>query len=344
MPSMPGTISDVARRAGVSEATVSRVINGNYPVAAATRDRVMAAVHDLGYVTNALARALTTSTTGTVGVILHDVADPYFAEIVHGINEVAEATGRLVVLGSSRRDPGREIAYIEMLRGQRVDAVILAGGYVENDEFLLALEEQARALRAQGSRLVLCGRYPIRADSVVPTNAEGAFELTTHLLAAGHRRIAHLTGPERLSTSRDRLDGYRGALAAFGLAFDADLVVNGDFSRDGGYTACRLLLEGRPPFTAVFAANDLMAAGALTALREAGRRVPEDVSLVGFDDLPLSRDLNPALTTMAVPMREMGRRSMELALAEPSADIELVSLPTALVRRASVTAPAGSRG
>jgi LacI family transcriptional regulator len=331
---MTATISDVASRAGVSVATVSRVLNGNYPVAEPTKARVLTAVRDLGYVANAHARALIKSTSGTVGVILHDVSDPYFAEIVRGIQEVADESGRLVVLCSSMRDPEREITYLEMLRAQRVDAIIITSGYVEDDEFLLALHEQARGLRAQGGRLVFCGAYPVRAPAVVPDNAGGAFRITTHLLEAGHRRIAHLAGPPNFSTTDDRLRGYQGALAAFGLPRVPELVVAGDFSRDGAYESCLRLIDSRVAFSAIFAANDIMAIGAIAALRERGLDVPGDISLVGFDDIPISRDLTPPLTTVAVPMAEMGRRAMELAL-EPETDVH-VHLATQVVVRDSV--------
>jgi LacI family transcriptional regulator len=335
MGHMTSTISDVANRAGVSVATVSRVLNGNYPVAEPTRARVMVAVHDLGYIANAHARALIKSTSGTVGVILHDVSDPYFAEIVRGIQEVADRHGKLVVLCSSLRDPSREITYIELLRAQRVDAIILTSGYVEDDEFLAALHEQARGLRAQGGRLVLCGQYPVRAPAVIPDNAGGAFRITSHLLQLGHRRIAHLTGPPSFSTTDDRLRGYEGALASFGLTPDPDLVAAGDFSRDGAYASCLTLLNRGIAFSAMFAANDIMAIGALAAFRERGIEVPRDISLVGFDDIPISRDLTPPLTTVAVPMAEIGRRAMLLTL-EPSPISEApVRIPTEIVVRQS---------
>lgn len=332
------TISDVASRAGVSVATVSRVINGNYPVAEPTRARVMVAVRDLGYIANAHARALIKSTSGTVGVILHDVSDPYFAEIVRGIQEVADQNGKLVVLCSSLRDPAREITYIELLRAQRVDAVILTSGYVEDDEFLAALHEQARGLRAQGSRLVLCGPYPVRAPAVIPDNAGGAFRITSHLLQLGHRRIAHLTGPPAFSTTEDRLRGYQGALASFGVEPDPDLIVAGDFSRDGAYESCRRLLDLNTKFSAMFAANDIMAIGAIAALRERGLEVPRDISLVGFDDIPISRDLTPPLTTVAVPMAEIGRQAMQLTLAPPPVPDIPIRIPTEIVVRQSTRA------
>jgi LacI family transcriptional regulator len=332
------TMSDVAKRANVSLATVSRVINGNYPVAGPTRERVLLAVRDLGYVFNAHARALTTATTGVVGVIVHDPSDPYFGEIIRGVQEIADEHGRFVVLCNSMRDPAREISSIEMLRSQRVDAVILAGGYIEDDDYLLLLAEQARGLRAQGARLALCGQvpmHPVRADAVVPQNAHGAHAITTELLRMGHRRIAHLEGPPRFSTTRERRRGYEGALEAFGVEVDPALVLSGDFTRDGGLRACSELLDSGAEFTAIFAANDMAAVGALAALREHGLSVPGDVSLVGYDDIPFSRDVTPALTTVRVPMVELGRQAMRLALAPAEDEERVLRLPTEPVVRGS---------
>lgn len=334
---MTANIVDVARRAGVSTASVSRVLNGNYPVSEDVRRRVLEAVRDLGYVGNAHARALLKSTSGTVGVILHDVSDPYFAEIVRGVQEVAGLEDRLVVICNSLREPGREITYIEMLRAHRVDAVIMAGGHIMDDEYVMALREQALQLRAQGSRLVLCGRHPVRADAVVPDNTVGAARLVRHLLAAGHRRIAHISGPPELSTTRDRLEGYLGALASYGLDADPALIVPGEFSRDGGYDGVGCLLDSGAEFTAVFAANDLTAVGAIARLHERGLRVPEDISVAGFDDVPVAGDVTPPLTTVRVPMVEMGRQSMRLALRDPAAPYEVVRLETELVVRKSVS-------
>lgn len=333
---MPVTINDVARRAGVSQATVSRVLNANYPVAETTHARVVEAIRELGYIANAHARALITTTTGTIGVIIHDISDPYFGEVVRGMQEVADVSGHLLLICSTLRDPSREITHIEMLRGQRVDAVILVGGSAEDDGFLLALEAQARGLRAQGSRLVLCGHHPVPTDAVVIDNRMGGYQATIELLQKGHRRIAHLGGPPRFSTTRERLDGYRSAHATFGLTSDPQLTYSAPFSRDGGYASCVRLIDSGVRFDAIFAATDLMALGAMIALRERGIVVPDDVSLVGFDGIPIARDLVPALTTVVVPMVEMGRRAMELAVS-PSADEDrIVRLSTHLAVRRSV--------
>jgi LacI family transcriptional regulator, galactose operon repressor len=329
------TIRDVAREAGVSNATVSRVLNGNYPVAPETRERVLAAVKALGYVANAHARALIVRSTGTIGVIVHDIADPYFAEILRGVQQVCDEHKRLLVTCNSMREPGREISYIEMLRSQKVDAVVLAGGYVEDDEFLLALDEEARRLRSVGARLVLCGDRVVRADAVTLDNANGANLITLELLRAGHTRIAHISGPTHFSTTRHRQAGYTAALESYGVTPDPSLVIPGDFTRDGGYAACVKLLESGLDCTAIFAGNDQTAIGALSALRDAGASVPADMSLVGFGDIPISRDLSPALTTVRIPLGEIGRAAAKLALS-PEDGERVVRLATEVVIRDSV--------
>lgn len=331
------TISNVAHKAGVSPTTVSRVLNGGYPVAQDTRAQVEKVVRDLGYIRNAHAQALRRTKTGVVGVIIHDVADPYFSEIVAGIQEVAAANNRLVVLCNSLRDPRSELRYVQMLRGQRVDALILTGGAIEDAEYLRAIRNDARALKAQGARMVICGRYSsVNTDVVVPDNTSGAEMLTTHLLRRGHRRIAELMGPPHFSTTDERSGGHRKALRDAGVERDPQLAIAGGFTRDGGYEATRRLLASGAKFSAVYAANDLMALGALIAFREAKMRVPEDVSLVGFDDIPTVRDITPGLTTVRVPMREMGRRSMQIALGSGGQKSRVQVLPVELVERESV--------
>jgi LacI family transcriptional regulator len=343
MTARMASITDVARRAGVSVATVSRVMNGGYPVAEPTRLRVQQAITDLGYVANAHARALTRSSTRTVGVILHDAVDPYFAQIVSGIQEEADVSGRMVLLLSTMRDRKREVAQIELLRAQRVDAVIIIGGFYEDDEFVVSLQEQARGLKAQGARLIVCGPYPIRAQALIPDNAGGAFRLTTYLLEQGHRRIAHLAGPQAFSTAEERHSGYRGALSAYGATYDPNLVIRTDFSRDGAYAACMRLLDSGESFSAIFAANDIMAIGTLSALRDRSIAVPADVSVVGFDDILISRDLTPRLTTMSIPMEQLGRRAMELAVSPDADPYGREDVPTTLVVRDSVARVSRSR-
>ena len=340
------TISDVATNAGVSPTTVSRVLNGGYPVAKPTRLQVEKVVRELGYIRNAHAQALRGTSTGVVGVIIHDVADPYFSEIVAGIQEVAAENQKLVVLCNSLRDPASELQYVQLLRGQRVDAIILTGGAIEDAAYLRAIRQDASALKQQGARMVICGRYSsVTTPTVVPDNRRGGELLTDHLIAKGHRRIVEIMGPSNFSTTEERSTGHRKALADAGIESDPLLAIHGSFTRESGYEATRTMLASGVGFTAVYAASDLMAVGALAALREAGLRVPEDVSLVGFDDIPTVRDVMPRLTTIRVPMREMGRRSMQIAIDGGAHQPRVVVLPVELVERESVgrPAPAGSR-
>jgi LacI family transcriptional regulator len=245
------------------------------------------------------------------------------------------------VLCNSLRDPASELQYVQMLRGQRVDAVILTGGAVEDAAYLRAIRQDASALKRQGARMVICGRYSsVTTPTVVPDNRRGGELLTNHLIEKGHRRIVEIMGPSNFSTTDERSAGHRKALADAGIERDPSLSVHGGFTRNGGYEAARSMISSGAAFTAIYAANDQMAVGALAALREAGLRVPEDVSLVGFDDIPTIRDVVPALTTIRVPMREMGRRSMQIAIDGGDHRPRVVVLPVELVERESVARPA----
>ncbi len=331
------TINDVASTAGVSPATVSRVLNGSYPVATTTREQVTRVVHELGYIRNAHAQALRGNSIAVVGVIIHSIADPYFSEIVAGIQDVANEAQRLVVLCNSSRNALSELKYIEMLRGQRVSAVILAGGAIEDPTYLRDLRRQTRSMQQEGVRMVICGRYSsVVTDVVVPDNRGGAQKLTQYVVDMGHRYIGEITGPANFSTTQERSLGHRAALELAGINRPDSMCRSGGFTRDGGYEATRALLASGQRMTAIFAANDLMAVGALAALREANLRVPQDVSVVGFDDISTVRDVVPPLTTARVPMREMGRRSMQLALERTAQPGRIEVMPVEVVERDSV--------
>ncbi|OON80166.1 LacI family DNA-binding transcriptional regulator [Streptomyces tsukubensis] len=311
------TINDVAERAGVSSATVSRVLNHNYPVAQATRDRVELAIRELGYVINAHARALAGTSNRTVGIIVQDLVDPFFSLIARGVEREASESGRLCMVSSTRGDPERELAFVDLLHEQRADMVILVGGAHSDRSHSKELAKRARDLHAGGSRLVLCGRPSIGQDvptvSVEYDNEGGAFAITDHLLTQGHERILYLGGPPNLSTTRDRLAGHRRALDMRGAGHVPELVHTGAFSPAFGHHRLSEILRSTLEFSAVFAANDMVAIGALQALEEAGVRVPDDISLVGYDDVPAALPLRPRLTTVHVPLEEMGRQSVRLA-------------------------------
>lgn len=339
------TIREVAERAGVSIATVSRILAGNYPDAPATRDRVMRAVKELDYVANVHARSLSGTPTKSVAIIINSVISPHYAHVAQGVQTQAAAEGRLCLIGTTGGDAEQELAMVQLMREQHAEAVILVGNVLADAEYQARMSQYAHSLAAAGSRLVLCGRPPLGPDVpavVVECDyAAGAFEATSHLISAGHERILCLGRRPGYTTADARLAGYRKALTAHGIAHDAQLEVEGRlFEREEGYRMMKERMEaGQRDFTAIFAFNDLIAAGARQALLEHHLGVPDDVSLVGFDDLPPALDIN--LTTVHLPHQELGRTAVRLALehaTEGGAPPHIV-LDTHLVIRDSVSAP-----
>ncbi|THV22874.1 LacI family DNA-binding transcriptional regulator [Glycomyces paridis] len=311
------TIREVAERAGVSVATVSRILTGSYPASPATRAKVMRAVEELDYVANGHARALQGTTRKSIAIIVNSVISPHYAHVAQGVQTQAAEDNRLCQIGTTGGDAERELAMVQFMREQQPEAVILVGNVAVNDEYRTRMGRYAHALAAIGSRLVLCGRPPlgpeIPAVVVEYDNAGGAFAATSHLLSAGHRRILFLGRRPGYTTPDARVEGYRRALTAHGVPLDPDLEVDGTFERYEGYRMMReRLTAGLGDATAVFAANDQIAAGARQALLEHGLRIPEDVSMVGFDDLPPAMDID--LTTVSQPHEELGRTAVRLAL------------------------------
>lgn len=332
---MTATLAEVAERAGVSLATASRVLNGSKrSVKEDLRQRVLEAANALSYVPNAQAQALVRANTQLVGVIVHDVSDPYFSEIMRGIQSVASERGRLVTICNSYRDPLREIEYVRLLHAQRVEALVLSGSGLEEHEYSRAMARQIETFIASGGRVVFIGRHQIVGDAVVPDNLGGARALAELFYQLGHRAIGVIGGPALLTTSRDRLDSFRLSLEEHGITIEPNMIVNGDFSRDGGAKAALTLVERNPQLSAIFTLNDVMAVGALSALRSRGIRVPEDISVAGFGDIPLAADVTPALTTVHVPMLQMGMCAMELALQQ-KAITTIKHFPTEVIVRAS---------
>lgn len=334
------TLQDVARRAEVSLATASRVLNGTAQVRTDLRERVLATAAELAYTPNAHAQALARSSSQSIGLICHDVSDPYFAMIAHGVTRAAAEHGLLVMLASTFRDPAREVQYVAMLRAQRARAILLIGSGFEDAGWERAMSAELEPYARAGGRVAVVSRHGgLGADTVLPENREGAAALARALLDLGHRDFAVLSGPPSLTTVSDRLAGFRDALAERGVRLADDQVVEEAFTRDGGYAATRELVRRGLRATCVFAAADVMAIGALAAFRDEGVAVPHDVSLAGFDDIPIVRDLAPPLTTVALPLDEMGERAMNLALREPPGTGHRVERITGrVVRRASTAA------
>lgn len=311
------SLEEVARKSGVSVATASRVLNphNDHPVSAELRERVLAAAAEFNYSVNALARGLKMLRTQTVAILVHDIRDPYFNECARGVTDAADAAGYLTVVCNSDRDRDKELRYVQLAYEQRVAGVLFAGSGFASARYRAQLRRQVAALQGYGAHAIALSPRRDRLPAEVPDNTGGARRATEHLLELGHERIAFIDGPAGLETSRERLAGYREALEAGGLSFDESLVARGDFSVTGGAEALRTLLDSGRQLTAVFTSNDAMAIGCLGELGRRGLRIPRDVSLVGFDDIPAVRWLDPALTTVAVPMAEIGAAGMRRLLA-----------------------------
>jgi LacI family transcriptional regulator len=315
-------LQDVADRAGVSLATASRVLNGSArQPGAALVEKVRSAAGDLGYVVNAQAQALARSRTGLLGLVVQDISDPYFSSIAAGAQAAAREHGRMVLLASTDRDPAVERDAVAAFAAHRVDAVVVAGTrWSAAEDAPVAAELEA--FRASGGRAVVVGQ-PLGAAGVVrPPNVTGAAALAEALVAQGHRRFVLLGAPERVVTARERTGAFAGAAEAAGG--EVVEVVEQEFSRDGGYAAgdrvAALAAQAGAGVPCVFAASDVMAIGLVARLRELGVAVPGDVAVAGFDDIPTLRDHVPAMTTVRIPLQELGRLAVAAAVAEGEAE------------------------
>jgi LacI family transcriptional regulator len=335
------SITEVARLAGVSIATASRVVSSaDYPVSPATRARVLDAARALDYVPNALARGLLKSQIPVVAVIVHDITDPYFAEVVRGVEDAASPAGYLVITCSSERDAERETSYVRLLRSMRAASVIFAASGLDDPESNREIEKHLAAMRADGAAVVHLSPHALGPGDVGVDNEAAMASMIRALVELGHRDIALLAGPSTLFVGRARLAGYRRSLEMAGIAFDDRLVIHTSFDRDGGALGVDMLLAGEAPFTAIACANDPLAMGALARLAEIGVTVPDDVSVAGFDDVPIAAITSPSLSTVRLPLREMGRRGFAEAARVLGGDrLVPTVLPTELALRASTGAP-----
>ncbi len=306
------TIRDVALRAEVSVASVSRVLNGAGPVADSTRQRVLLAVEALRYVPHSGARSLSTSRTDTVGVILPDLFGEFFSELIRGMDLAARTHGLHLIVSSSHDDADEASAAIRSMRG-RVDGLIVLSPHLDAANLAANLAGQLPVLLMNGGALD-AGR-----PSIVVDNHGGAVTAVEHLLACGRRRIIHISGPAGNLEAESRLSGYLEAMADAGLR---TRLLDGDFTQASGQRAVTAILGGDARPDAIFAANDMMAVGALLALQDKGLRCPEDVAVVGFDDVPIAELVRPSLTTLRINIAETGRRAVErlVGLIRPAGD------------------------
>lgn len=328
------TIREVSKHAQVSVATVSRVVNGNKWVAEATRQRVLEAMAELGYQPNSFARSLATNKSETIGMVVGDLAGPFFGEMMQYAEQAVRDAGKHLIITSGHSTLEEERDAVQFLLKRRCDALILHLDLMPDAEII-------ELSRKESTPMILVNRLvpELAEQCVYLDNEAGGFLATEHLLEQGHRRIACITGPLYKADARERLAGYRRALSAAGVAFDEQLVVEGDFMEPGGEVAVTSLLQRKVDFSAVVVGNDLMAIGAYNGFKQAGMRIPEDVSLVGYDDVLMAGYLEPALTTVRVPVAEFGSEAGRLALKlGEGIDCEIHNrfMPT-LIERASTT-------
>ncbi|GAA3853901.1 LacI family DNA-binding transcriptional regulator [Streptomyces sedi] len=328
------TITAIAREAGVSVPTVSRVVNGRSDVAPETRARVEELLRQYGYRRRTHAPG---DRAALIDLVFNDLDSPWAVEIIRGVEEVAGAAGVGTVVSAIHDRAGAARQWMTNLRARASDGVIMVTSVLEP---LLHKE-----LHRLGVPLVVvdpAGAPPLDAPTVGATNWAGGLAATEHLLSLGHRRIGFVAGPPRLLCSRARLDGYRAALEGAGVPVAEELMVPGDFYHESGFTGCDRLMELADPPTALFAASDQMAMGAMEALRRRGLRVPQEVSVVGFDDLPEMRWSAPPLTTVRQPLAEMGKVAARTVLRQTRGeeiDTPRLELATELVVRASTAPP-----
>lgn len=337
---MQATLRDIAARAGVSVPTASRVLSGSsYPVSPELRKRVEDAAATLDYVPNAQARTLLSGREQSIGVLVGSVDDPYFSEIVNGIHEAAEAERLLIMISNTSREPARELEHFRLFHAHRSRVIIIAGSGIADPAYTSSMTARAGSFMASGGRVVSIGSAFEGVDRVIVDNRAAGRLLADHLLDLGHRHIGVIGGDARVTSTLDRIDGVREVVESAGGSIQ---VRHTTADRNGGLDGARTLLSAFPDMTALVGTADQMAIGALAHLRAAGLECPGHVSVAGFNDIPLAQDLVPPLTSVHLPLREMGNRALRMGLAARSAsDAQVAELATVLRVRES-TGPARS--
>jgi DNA-binding LacI/PurR family transcriptional regulator len=326
---MTVSIKDIAKEAGVAPSTVSRALNDHPRISDDTKIYIQQLAREMGYVPSIIARSLVANRSATIGVAITDLSDPYYVGLMIGIELAAEANNYQIILSSFYRDPDRELAVIYDFHQRRVDGIIITGSYIENTY----LAPDSNFFKPVVIINSLTYPYSIAVDRTV-----GGRQIVEHLIELGHRRIAHVT---QLRDGWERQDGYRLALQRHNIPIDETLIVTCDGGIAGGIQAVPELLANPNPPTAIFCFNDLTAIGVINALRERGHRVPQDISVVGFDDLEMSAYYHPALTTVRQPSELVGRRSFEmlLQLIKGNKNVKSQLLSPELVIRQSAAPP-----
>lgn len=330
------TIIDVAREAGVSNSTVSRVVNNSAQVSPKTREKVLNAMMRLGYVVNQQARSLRGGRSQVIGLLVHEVGNPYIGEMIRGIDEELAANQYEMLLYTTRRRKTKESTFVANIARGLADGLLVLlprdlGSYVET-------------LKQQRFPFVLID-YPAdenRVPSVIASNWQGAYDATSYLISIGHTRIGIITGFMEIAAAVNRLEGYKAALSDHGIDYDPSLVYEGDFFQTDGFAGASALLDLPHPPTAIFASNDVAAFGVMDAIRSRGLRIPQDVSVIGFDDIPQAQHSFPKLTTVRQPLAQMGRIGAQMLLrriANPDLPVQQLEVATELIIRDSCQPP-----
>ncbi len=329
------SIKDIARAAGVSHSTVSRALADSPLVKEQTRERIKQLAQEMGYTPHALARSLVTRRTQTVGVVVTTIADPFVSEIVRGLEETGQNHGYTIILCNSNAEPRRELAAVKALREKRVDGIIVTASRI-GDLYLPLLEDFGVPIVLINNQQTGQYVYSIGTDDV-----RGGQIATEYLLSLGHTRIAYIASPNNVNSSQARMNGYRAALESRGIAFDPALVAEGDGRPAAAMHAVEHLFARGVRPTAIFCYNDMTAIGAMRALKQMGLRVPEDISIVGYDDIPIVEYLNPPLTTIRQRKYDMGCMAMDmlLRLLNGATDVQDITIEPTLVIRESASEP-----
>ena len=319
-------------------ATASRVMShSSYPVSEKSRQKVLRAAAELNYTPNSLARGLRMQRSSLIAVMVGDNTDPYFAEITRGVEEIAKEHGYLTIICNAERDARKELDYLRSLQDYRIDGVIFAGGGLNIPGHAEQLETIVQQMRSRGGAVVTLSPHTLHVPSIQADNFGGARQMAARLLELGHQRIAFVAGPADLLVANARLQGYMSALVEAGCTIDPLLILPGDFTRQGGEQATLRIthLPARQRPTAIFAANDETAFGVLQSLARQKQRVPDDFSVCGFGDLPVAQLITPMLTSVGIPLRQLGRAGARrlLALLENQDVPALEVLPTSIVER-----------
>jgi len=337
------SIIDVAKMANVSIATVSRVLTGSsHPVSDETRTRVLEAAQALNYSPSALAKAMVTGDTRIVGVIIGDATAPYFAAIVRGVEDVARKHGYLVIVCNSDRVPAIELQYLRTLNDYRVDGVIFAGGGLLDEVYLKEMKQALEVFYEREAVCVSLAKHLFPSVPVLVDNEQVVRDAVDYLIDLGHQAIAYISGPNLLTTAELRLNGYKAALARHGIALRPEFILRGDYKYEAGLSAARAIdgLVEKP--TAVMASNDIMAIGCIVGLKELGYEIPSDISVMGVDDIATARCVDPPLTTVALPLYDLGAIGMESLIKLRNGEMSIndaITLPHHLVVRKSTAPP-----